>query len=129
LKDLPGLKSRLRKALGYTSDGAFYYDLQYLKDSGFTKEEGSCIVITEDGESEFESYSTLFLGGVMTLVIGAALIYYYWAIRMALLTEEGIPIIGVILVAVSFFLLFKARRNVPKLPSEAKKLLKEVNRQ
>jgi hypothetical protein len=126
VKDLPGLKSRLSKALGYTSDGNFYYDLDYLQQHGLLEERNSFLVITGEGRGEFELLSMLYKSSFAAIGVGLSLLLYYALLRVGLLTEEGIPIIGVVLMLYASFLLVAIEKKEPRLPVEAAELLREL---
>jgi len=128
IKDNLGLKSKMSKALGYSSDGHFYYDLNYLLDSGMLVEKNGYIILTNEGKGEFEFYSTLFKNSIATFGAGIILLFYYLLLKFNLLTIDGIPMIGWILISVSALFLGIAKRNEPKLPIEARELLKETRK-
>jgi hypothetical protein len=125
ITDFPGLKSKMCKALGYSSDGPFYYDLDYLHKIGFVEEKADCLKLTKAGRDEFELCSSLSLSGGAAVSIGIVLFFYYLLLRQKLLTEDGIPFIAIILVLAGVFFSLTAKRNEPKLSAEAKELLRE----
>lgn len=68
VEDREGLKAKLRKLIGYSSDGHLYHDLEDLVSEGMIEKKGERWRITRQGDFEFvyldrlKSFSRLLLG-------------------------------------------------------------------
>jgi hypothetical protein len=129
VKDSPGLKSKLSRALGYSSDGNFYYDLDYLKKHNMLEGKNSYLTITNEGKDEFELHSMLDTSGFAAIGVGLSMLLYYVLLRVGLLSVEGIPVIGAFLIVYGYIVIAIAEKNKPKLPVAAEELLEELKTQ
>lgn len=125
IKDEPGIKSKIRKALHYRSDGHFYYDLRYLLQLNLLEEKQGYFIVTSKGKEEFKLHSSLYNTGVAVIALGITLIFYSLLLKIGLLMEEGIAMIGYVLIVFGVLASMGAKKDEPKLSSEAKRLLKE----
>jgi hypothetical protein len=118
IKAAPGTKSSISSVLGYKSDGHFHYDWNYLTSAGMIEEKQGYYIVTDTGKKEFALYSTAALSNTIMLVMGVAMVFFTIGLSIGILPKESVG---------SLFLLI-SRRNKPKLPPEAKALVKELNR-
>ncbi len=124
----PGVKSSLCSALGYKSDGHFHYDWNYLINAGMIEEKQGYYLATESGKKEFTLQSTAFRSNLTMVVIGAAMIFFTLTLKLGLLPIESVLFFGVALILIGSLFFIISRRSKPALPSNAKVLLKELNR-
>ena len=128
IKDVPGIKSKLRKALDYRSDGHFYHDLNHLLESGMLEKKDDYYIVTKEGKEKFELHSTLFKISIASIALGITLIFYYFLLELNLLTEEGICMIGCVLIFSGLFSWIITKKNEPKLSDIAKKMLRKLTK-
>ncbi len=128
IKDAPGTKSAISTVLGYKSDGHFHYDWNYLIGAGMIEEKGGYYQVTDTGKKEFALYSTAAMSNWIMVVMGIAIVSFTIGLHFELLPVESIASFGAALILVGTLFLLVGKRNKPQLPSEAKALLKEVNR-
>lgn len=118
----PGIKSKICRALNYSSDGHFYYDFNRLIESGML-EENEYIRVTDKGKRRLGPYLYLSRISLTTIFMGVTLIYYWLAVKLGILMEEGIVAIGCILIGVGLFIYFTHKKYEPQLPAKARELL------
>ena len=70
IKNDPGIKSKLRRAFKYNSDGHLYHDLKYLLDHGLLEEINGYYKVTKAGRQEFTLLSTLRLAIFVSFFVG-----------------------------------------------------------
>jgi hypothetical protein len=128
IKAEPGVKSSLSAALGYKSDGHFHYDWNYLLSAGMIEEKQGYFLVTEDGKKEFALHSTASRSNTIMVVLGVALIFFTFSLKMELLPDESVLFFGVTLIVIGSVFWAVSRKNKPELSPEAKELLKELNR-
>ncbi len=128
IKAEPGVKSNICSALGYKSDGHFHYDWNYLISAGMIEEKQGHFLVTDTGKKEFALYSTAAMGNWIMVILGAAIILFTVGLRFGFLPKESVAFFGVALISVGSLFLSIGRRSKPKLPPNAKALLKELNR-
>ncbi len=128
IKAEPGAKSSISSALGYKSDGHFHYDWNYLISANMIEEKQGYFLVTDTGKKEFALYSTASMSNWIMVVMGAAMLVFTVGLSFGLLPEVSVAFFGVILILVGSLFLLMGKRTKPKLPSEAKTLLKELNR-
>ncbi len=128
IKAEPGVKSSLSSALGYKSDGHFYYDWNYLVSAGMIEERQGYYIVTDTGKKEFALYATAAMGNWIMVVMGVAMVSFAVGINLGLFPKESIAIFGAGLISIGSVFLLISRRNKPKLPTKAKALLRELNR-
>jgi len=129
IKNEPGIKSKIRKALGYKSDGHFYHDWEYLLRSSMLMEEGGYFVVTDKGKEEFAFCAPNLRHNFLIIGIGMMLIFLYGLVIRGALPQHTIGVFGVILIFLGYFLLMFSKRNEPELPFKAKILLRKIKRQ
>ncbi len=118
----------MSSALGYKSDGHFHYDWNYLVSAGMIEEKQSYFLVTDTGKNEFALHSTASMSNTIMVVMGVAMILFTFGLSLELLPKESVAFFGVALIIIGFSFLLVSRRNKPKLPPEAKALLKELSR-
>lgn len=128
IKAAPGTKSSISSALGYKSDGHFHYDWNYLTSAGMIEEKQGYYVVTDTGKKEFALYSTASMSNTIMLVMGVAMVFFTVGLNLELLPKESVAFFGIALISVGSMFLLISRRNKPRLPPEAKALVKELNR-
>jgi len=128
IKAAPGTKSSISSALGYKSDGHFHYDWNYLTSASMIEEKQGYYVVTDTGKKEFALYSTAAMSNWIMVAMGVAMVVFTVGLSFELLPKESVAFFGAVLIAVGGVFLLVSRRNKPKLPSEAKALMKEINR-
>ena len=128
IKAAPGTKSSLSTALGYKSDGHFHYDWNYLTNAGMMQEKEGYYVVTDTGKKEFALYSTASMSNWIMVVMGVAIVFFTIGLNLGFLPNESAAFFGAALILVGSLFLLIGKRSKPKLPPQAKALLKEVNR-
>jgi len=128
IKVEPGVKSSISSALGYKSDGHFHYDWNYLMGAGMIEEKAGYFLVTDTGKKEFALYSTAAMSNWIMVIMGVAMVVFTVGLSLGLLPKESVAFFGATLIAVGSLFLLISRRDKPKLPPEAKALLKELNR-
>jgi hypothetical protein len=127
IKAVPGIKSNISSALGYKSDGHFHYDWNYLMSAGMIEEKQGYFLVTDTGKKEFALYSTAAMSNTIMVVMGLALVFFTIGLSLEILPKESVAFFGIALISIGSTFLLISRRNKPKLPLEAKVLLKELN--
>jgi hypothetical protein len=128
IKAAPGTKSSLSSALGYKSDGHFHYDWNYLIGSGMIEEKQGYYLVTETGKKEFALYSTAAMNNTIMVVMGIAMVFFTVGLDIGILPNESVAFFGAALISIGSLFLLISRRSKPKLPPNAKAILKELNR-
>ena len=128
IKVAPGIKSSFSSVLGYKSDGHFHYDWNYLTSAGMIEEKQGYYVVTDTGKKEFALQSTAAMSNTIMVVMGVAMVFFTIGLNIGILPKESVAFFGVALISIGSLFLFISRRNKPKLPPEAKTLVKELNR-
>jgi hypothetical protein len=128
VKAAPGVKSSISSALGYKSDGHFHYDWNYLASAGMIEEKQGYYVVTDTGKKEFALYSTAAMNNMIMVVMGVAMICFTVGISFGVLPKESVAFFGAALIFIGSLFLVINRRNKPRLPPEAKVLVKELSR-
>ena len=124
----PGVKSSLSSALGYKSDGHFHYDWNYLVSAGMLEEKQGYYVVTHRGKTEFAMQSTAAMSNMIMVVMGIAMVFFTVSLEFSLLPKESVAFFGAALITIGSMFLLVSRRTRPRLPPEAKVLLKELNK-
>ncbi|HTY74754.1 MAG TPA: hypothetical protein VMD05_04230 [Candidatus Nanoarchaeia archaeon] len=127
IKAAPGTKSSLSSALGYKSDGHFHYDWNYLITAGMIEEKQGYYLVTDTGKKEFALYSTAAMNNTIMVVMGIAMVFFSIGVDLGFLPKESVAIFGIILILLGSLFLLISRRNRPRLPPNAKELLKELS--
>jgi hypothetical protein len=127
IKAEPGVKSNISSALGYKSDGHFHYDWNYLTNAGMIEEKDGFFVVTDTGKREFALYSTAAMSNWIMVIMGIAMLVFTIGLTFEFLPKESVAFFGAALIFVGALFLIISRSNKPKLPSDAKVLLKELN--
>ena len=128
IKAEPGVKSSLCSALGYKSDGHFHYDWNYLMNAGMIEEKQGYYLVTESGKKEFTLQSTASRSNLTMIVIGVAMIFFTLTLKLGILPIESVLFFGVTLILIGSLFFVISRTSKPALPSNAKVLIKELNR-
>jgi hypothetical protein len=128
IKAEPGLKSSLSSALGYKSDGHFHYDWNYLISAGMIEEKQGYFLVTDDGKKEFAMHSTASQSNLSMIAIGIAIIAFTFSVQFGFVPVLSVVFFGIALIGIGVVFLIIGRRSRPRLPLEAKGLLKELNR-
>jgi hypothetical protein len=128
IKAEPGVKSSVSAALGYKSDGHFHYDWNYLMNAGMIAEKQDQFLVTDTGKKEFALQSTAAMNNWIMVVMGIAMVVFTVGIDLEFLPKESIAFFGAALILIGSLFLFISRKTKPKLPPEAKALLKELSR-
>ena len=127
VKDEPGVKSSMSSALGYKSDGHFHYDWNYLVRAGMIEEKQGYFLVTDTGKNEFALQSTASMSNTIMIVMGVAMILFTVGLSLEILPKESAAFFGMALITIGSLFLLVNRKNKPKLPLEAKALLKELS--
>jgi hypothetical protein len=128
IKAAPGVKSSISSAIGYKSDGHFHYDWNYLTTAGMIEEKQGYYIVTDTGRKEFALYSTAAMSNMIMVVMGLAMVFFTVGLSLGILPKETVAFFGAALILIGSLFLLIGRRNKPKLPPEAKALVKELNR-
>lgn len=128
IKAETGVKSNISAALGYKSDGHFHYDWNYLISAGMIEEKQGYFLVTDTGKKEFALYSTADMSNWIMVIMGVAMVVFTVGLSFGLVPRESAGFFGATLILVGSLFLLIGKRNRPKLPTEAKALLKEINR-
>ena len=128
IKAEPGVKSNISSALGYKSDGHFHYDWNYLMNAGMIEEKQGQFLVTDTGKKEFALQSTAAMNNWIMVVMGIAMIVFTFGVSWGFLPKESVAFFGAALILIGSLFLVISRRTKPKLPPEAKALLKELSR-
>lgn len=128
IKAESGIKSSLCSALGYKSDGHFHYDWNYLMNAGMLEEKQGYFHVTEEGKKEFALHSTASISNTIMIFLGVAILFFTFSLEYGLLPKESVAFFGIALIIIGSVFLVVSRKNKPKLPDEARVLLKELNR-
>lgn len=128
IKDEPGIKAKIRKALGFSSDGLFYYHLDYLTKSGLVEQNGGYIRVTKEGKREFEIIETPANMAMATIFMGLTFFIYYIIIKLGYSTLEPVLSAGLVTIFIGILFYLNAKRNEPKLPEEARSFLKGLKK-
>jgi len=114
--------------LGYKSDGHFHYDWNYLMNAGMIEEKQGHFLVTDTGKKEFALQSTANMSNWIMVVMGVAMIFFTVGLSLGFLPNASVSFFGAALIFVGSLFLILSRANRPKLPPEARALLKELNR-
>jgi len=85
-------------------------------------------LVTDTGKKEFALYSTAAMNNTIIVVMGIAMVFFSVGIEFGILPKESVAFFGIALISIGSLFLIISRRNKPKLPAQAKVLLKELNR-
>jgi hypothetical protein len=127
IKAEPGVKSSICSALGYKSDGHFHYDWNYLTGAGMIEEQQGYFVVTESGKKEFALHATAARSNLTMILMGIAIIVFTFSVQFGVIPILSVVFFGVALVIIGLVFLVVGRRSRPKLPPEAKELIKEFS--
>jgi hypothetical protein len=127
IKAIPGIKSNISSALGYKSDGHFHYDWNYLTSAGMIEEKQGYYSVTDKGKKEFALHSTAAMSNTIMVIMGLALVLFTIGLNFGIMPKESVAFFGIALISIGSTFLLISRSNKPKLPIEAKILLKALN--
>ncbi len=85
-------------------------------------------LVTEGGKKEFTLQSTASRSNSVMILIGIAMVFFTLTLELGILPKESVLFFGIALIIIGSLFLLISRRNKPALTSEAKVLLKELNR-
>jgi hypothetical protein len=85
-------------------------------------------IVTDTGKKEFALHSTVAMSNTIMVVMGIAIVFFTIGINIGILPKESVAFFGIALISIGSLFLVISRRNKPKLPPEAKALVKELNR-
>jgi hypothetical protein len=128
IKAEPGVKSNISSALGYKSDGHFHYDWNYLVGAGMIEEKQGFFLVTDTGKKEFALYSTAAMSNWIMVIMGVAMVVFTVGLALGFLPSISVALFGVMLIFIGTLFLALGQSTKPKLPREAKTLLKGLNR-
>ena len=128
IKAAPGTKSNIAQVLGYKSDGHFHYDWNYLINASMIEEKQGYFLVTDTGKKEFALQSTAAMSNWIMVVMGIAMVSFTVGLELELLPKESVALFGGALILIGSLFLLVSRKTKPRLSSEAKALLKELNR-
>lgn len=80
--------------------------------------------VTDKGKKEFALYSTANMSNSIMVIMGTVLIFFTIGLNLGFLPKESVAFFGIALISIGSAFLLISRRNKPKLPLEAKQLLK-----
>lgn len=126
IKDNPGTKAKICRALNFSSDGLFYYHFDNLKNNGLIEIKDGYIQVTDLGKSKFNLIENSFSSSSIIIAIGVLLIFLFFPLKLNFLPIEGIIIAGMLCFLYGFTSFAITKRGELKLPSEAKKFLREL---
>jgi hypothetical protein len=126
IKAEPGVKSSICSALGYKSDGHFHYDWNYLTNAGMIEEKQGYYQVTEQGKKEFAMHATASQSNLSMIIIGVVMIVFTVTLQLGWVPPLSVIFFGAALIAIGTVFLIISRKSRPKLPTEAKTLLKEI---
>ena len=84
--------------------------------------------VTERGKNEFALQSTAITSNSIMVVMGIAMVSFTVGLELELLPKESVALFGGALILIGSLFLLVNRKTKPRLSSEAKTLLKELNR-
>jgi hypothetical protein len=119
IRNDPGIKSKLRRAFNYESDGHLYHDIKYLFENGLLEEKDGFYVVTRKGRQEFRLLSTLWSAIVLSLFLGP---YIMALAAVQILTSvttvgpEFVMLLGVIMLGYGATYWFALRAFTPRPP-------------
>ncbi len=128
IKAEPGVKSNISSVLGYKSDGHFHYDWNYLVGAGMIEEKQGFFLVTDTGKKEFALYSTAAMSNWIMVIMGVAMVVFTLGLALGFLPSISVALFGVMLIFIGTLFLMLGQSTKPKLPREAKTLLKGLNR-
>lgn len=83
--------------------------------------------VTEKGKKEFALHSTAAMSNTIMVIMGLALVLFTIGLNFGIMPKESVAFFGIALISIGSTFLLISRNNKPKLPIEAKVLLKELN--
>jgi hypothetical protein len=96
--------------------------------SGMIEEKQGYYLVTAAGKNEFTLQSTASRSNLTMVVIGVAMIFFTLTLKLGILPIESVLFFGVTLILIGSLFFVISRKSKPSLPSNAKVLLKELNR-
>lgn len=85
-------------------------------------------LVTDTGKKEFSLQSTAAMNNWIMVVMGIAMVVFTIGLNLGFLPKESAAFFGAALILIGSLFLIVGRRNKPKLPPDAKALLKELSR-
>ncbi len=84
--------------------------------------------VTDTGKKEFALYSTASMSNWIMVIMGIAIVSFTVGLHLELLPVWSVAFFGAALIMVGGMFLLVGKKAKPNLSSEAKELLKELNR-
>ena len=117
-----GVKSKLKRAFNYKSDGHLYHDLHTLIDLELIEEKESFFVITKKGRGEFQLLETLKVTAIIIAFYGIYIFAWNLLFYSNLPLNYQSPYYSIALTFLAIALLiyysFRSFRPLPPDPSE-----------
>ena len=85
-------------------------------------------LVTDTGKKEFALYSTAAMSNTIMVVVGVAMVFFTIGLSLGILPRESVAFFGGALISIGSLFLIISGRNKPRLPTEAKALVKELSR-
>ena len=85
-------------------------------------------LVTDTGKKEFALYSTAAMSNTIMVVVGVAMVFFTVGLSLGILPTVSVAFFGGALIFIGSLFLIISGRNKPRLPPEAKVLVKELNR-
>ena len=92
------------------------------------EEKQGYFLVTDTGKNEFALHSTASMSNTIMIIMGVAMILFTIGLSFEILPKESAAFFGMALITIGSLFMLVNRKNKPKLPSEAKALLKELSR-
>ena len=104
-------------------------DTQFLAGIFWINEEKQgYFLVTDTGKKEFALQSTAAMSNWIMVVMGIAMVSFTVGLELEFLPKESVALFGGALILIGSLFLLLSRKTKPRLSSEAKTLLKELNR-
>jgi len=85
-------------------------------------------LVTDTGKKEFALYSTAAMSNTIMVVMGVAMVFFTIGLKLGILPDESVAFFGLALISIGSLFLIIGRRSKPRLPPEAKALVRELSR-
>jgi len=92
------------------------------------EEKQGFFLVTDTGKKEFALYSTAAMSNWIMVIMGVAMVVFTVGLTFGFLPSISVALFGVILIFIGTLFLVLGQNTKPKLPREAKTLLKGLNR-
>jgi hypothetical protein len=92
------------------------------------EEKQGFFLVTDTGKKEFALYSTAAMSNWIMVIMGIAMVVFTVGLTFGFLPNISVALFGALLILIGSLFLALGKSTKPKLPQEAKMLLKELNR-